>query len=553
MSFDHPLALGIILAGGGLLLWVTAAVIFAFNHKRRPVLSGIHPQPAASFNGHKDGVLIVQTGGKLVWVNPVARQAFNLQVDETPNLESLGRKFRPSEALFDLCAADSQARLVLGGRPIEASSYSLPLQPEGYRVIVLRFMGLASRLASDSNAIPAEKLQVFIELSQTFATSLDFGRTLRTILDSLERLFPSDLCEISLLDDENDTLVPYRLVASPGGERLVEKGREGYGLGFGFSGRLARERRFLFFQDVEVEPSIGPAPYQHTHPLRSYLGVPMLIGQKCIGTIELASYTPACFQFSDCDLLVLISGQAAVAIHNTLRYEQEQRRSAELNGLAILALAFGSNRDLKNVFERLVHVIHPLIRTHILGFLLYNEINCTLEGQAPFAGIPPQFMDMYRVRINANSPLEKVFLDQDVILTENANEDSRWSELGLEPIAVAAGLLDTVLMPLTTGGRMLGYLQASNHRDGSRSFTKAELHLLMIVANQAALIIDNSTLVQQSRQQALPAEGTHRMASLSGSAVTGSEMSATQPNLLNENHNSSTDLTNRLQKSEPDP
>jgi PAS domain S-box-containing protein len=519
MVLENPLVLGAILAGGGLIFWVLAAFVLRRGQPHKRESRGLNPQIADNLNGYKDGLLIIQPGGKLVWANLAARQVFEIEANETPDLENLVRKTRPAEALLELCAQDGHTRLILSGRPVEASSYLLPLQPEGYRVVSLRFSDLAAGLISDTNTIPADILQVFIELSQTIAASLDLEETLRTILESLERLLPADLREITLLDAENDLLVPYRFVIAPGGDRRLESGRDGYRLDQGFSGQLAQSKRPLIVQDIADETTITPAIDRRTFPLRSYLGVPLLMGQEFIGTIELASYTAASFRTSDLELLTLISGQAAVAIHNALLYQQEQRRSAELNGLAQLAQAFGSIRDPKNVYDQLVKIIQPLIRVRILGFLLYNEINHTLEGQAPFVGIPAQFMEMYRIRISANSPLEKVFLDQDVILTENANEDPRWSELGLEPISIAAGLKDTVLMPLATGGRMMGYLQASNHVEGSQGFSKDELHLLMIVANQVAPIIDNAALLQQSRQRAQRAEGLRRIASLSSSAA----------------------------------
>ncbi|TLN12941.1 GAF domain-containing protein, partial [bacterium] len=81
-----------------------------------------------------------------------------------------------------------------------------------------------------------------------------------------------------------------------------------------------------------------------------------------------------------------------------------------------------------------------------------------------------------------------------------------------------------MLVPLASGGRMLGYLQASNHSDGSSAFTQDELHLLMIIANQTAPIIENATLVQQTRERAQRAEALRRISSLTSSTATLDEI-----------------------------
>ena len=92
--------------------------------------------------------------------------------------------------------------------------------------------------------------------------------------------------------------------------------------------------------------------------------------------------------------------------------------------------------------------------------------------------------------------------------------------LGFDNISKAASMRETVLVPLTSGGRMMGYLQASNHKDGQRSFNREEMHFLTIVANQTAPIVENATLVQQTRARAQRAETLRRIASLASSDAT---------------------------------
>jgi GAF domain-containing protein len=72
---------------------------------------------------------------------------------------------------------------------------------------------------------------------------------------------------------------------------------------------------------------------------------------------------------------------------------------------------------------------------------------------------------------------------------------------------------------------MLGYLQVGDKRDGSL-FSPADLRLLAIIAGQAAPIIENAFLVQQSQRRARRAETLRRIASLTVSAATLDEILA---------------------------
>ena len=524
MSFENPLILGIVLAGSGLLFWLAAAGLIRWVSRPHHRLS-VDPLPPETDNPTAEPLLIVETGGRLAWINAAGRQLFGLKEGESAGLERLARKTRPANGLLNLCAADGQARLIVEGKVLEASSQSLPFGQQGLRLITFRSAESGAVIgAAQPGLLPAQTLQVFLDLTQAMAASLDVEETLFSILDNLDRLVPADLREINLYDEDSQTFTPYRMLAMADGERSLLLAGERYSREEGLSGVIAASRQPLMVADLDQASELSTVIDRRKYPVRSFLGVPLVVGQQLIGTLELASFTADAFQPQDRDLLTLISGQVAVAIHNALLYRQEQRRTAELNGLAQLAQAFSSVRDTRGLFERLVSAIQPLVRVQVLGFLLYNEASRTLQAQVPFAGIPEQFLDMYRIAVPAGSPLETALLAQDVLISDNAAEDERWIELGLQPTAIAAGLRDTVMMPLTVSGRVLGYLQVANHVQEVSGFNQDELHLLMIVANQVAPIIDNAALLQQSRLRAQRAEGLRRIASLSSSAATLDEI-----------------------------
>jgi PAS domain S-box-containing protein len=146
--------------------------------------------------------------------------------------------------------------------------------------------------------------------------------------------------------------------------------------------------------------------------------------------------------------------------------------------------------------------------------LIYNEAEHVLEGKVPFQGVPPQFVEVYRITVLPNLTAEKMLVEQRVILSENASEDPFWDDLGMQHLAQAASIHDAILQPLVVGGRSLGYLQAANHHDGSSIFTLEEKQLLLIAADQSAAMIDNATLSQQTRTRAQRFEMLRRVSNL---------------------------------------
>lgn len=524
MFDQNPLGLAflIILIGGLFYL------IVYFAGKAAPAVR-VEGQPTAlsgepMLPEHSDAVMLVEAGGRVKNMNIRARQIFKLQDGEPPNLERLARKVRPAESLIKLCASEGQARFVLDGRLVEGTSYQIAANGHSAIVLTLRYPEISGGLSGGQGGLSTQTLQTFTQLTEAMATSLDLDETLRAILETVEKLMPADFMEVTVWDAVGEVFLPYRFIGLPGVDRKLELAGERYRPDQGFTGLLAAGRKALLIPDIDARDDLRPEAEIMPVPMRSYLGLPLSAGSELIGTLELGSMAVDAFREDDLDLVRLLSGQAAIAIHNALLYRAEQQRTAELTGLARLAQAFSSTRDPDALFARLIESIVPLIDVEIIGFLIYNEAHRILEARSPFHGIPDPVVALYSAPVPLNSPAETMLLEQDVLITEDASHDEVWAQFGLDYLAQAASLRETVLMPLTAGGHMLGYLQASNHKNGPAPFTQAELHLLMIVANQAASIVENASLVQQSRQRAQRSEALRRITSLASSAATLDEI-----------------------------
>ena len=63
---------------------------------------------------------------------------------------------------------------------------------------------------------------------------------------------------------------------------------------------------------------------------------------------------------------------------------------------------------------------------------------------------------------------EQVWLAQEIIVAEDATSDPRLEALGMNHMAKAAGIQNTVVLPLSAVGGPLGYLQVGDKQNGQR-------------------------------------------------------------------------------------
>lgn len=518
------LGLGLVLVVGGLVSVLFVRFFLRIlrpgnqSHTSLPSSGTVYPDSSEQ----KDAILIVSGGGRVEYLNKIARRLFGLHEDDQPDLERLTRVTRPSNEFLSLLSKESQKRISIGTHLTEATSYRVPgFTPQ--MMVVLRNLDFSPALSVGTDGqLSASILRVITDFGRSTSSSLNLEDTLKGIFENVGRLISADTLELKVWDEARQTFIPYRYEGRLGEPRTLRRAERSY-FGNYADSFLKEPKPFLLSQTIAGN---GESTNGGTESLlvRSYLGIPLMDSGKLVGALEAGQSVENSFSQYDLELMNLIAGQAAVAIRNALLFESERQRTTELTGLANLAQAVSVSQDMKDLFERLVKSVSPLFDIEIIGFLLFDEGKRMLEGQVPFQGLPPHIVEIYRSNIPDEKNASEILSTQEPLLTLNAAEDDRWETLGIRNLAQAASLRDSALVPLLSGRRLLGFMQLSNHRPGITAFSNSELRLMKVVADQATGIIENAVLVQQARQRAYRSDALRRVASLSASAASVDEV-----------------------------
>lgn len=485
----------------------------AFRKASIPPQSAFSPSPLSS-PSNDEAILLIQSGGRVEYINDLAREWFGLRPAEPPDLEVLARRTRPSTEFFSLCASPSRKRLSVGSQLVEAVSYALP-GSYAHTLVVLKALEFSK---SPSEAQPSI-LRILTDFNQQLSASLALSDVLRAALSNISQLFSPDLLEIKLYDPETNQLTPFTLDHSGvGGAHHASFSQFN-----GFTAHLLQRNKPLLLADTG-SPSLPVQLQISNTPIRSYLGLPLFADQQLIGTLELGRFIPNAFRQEDQDLLQWMAPQIAINLRNALLYEAEQTRIAELSGLASLSQAIGISRNYREILKVLVQNVASLLPVEIIGFLLFDEGKQTLEAQSPFQGLPPQVVDMYRATVPSGSAVEQLIREKRTIVTPNAAADPHWSQLNIQTLAQAASLRESILAPMVSEERLIGYLQVSNHKNGAAEFSPSEIRLVETIARQAANLLHNAITLEQTRQRALRSDALRRIASLAASNATIDEI-----------------------------
>jgi GAF domain-containing protein len=305
----------------------------------------------------------------------------------------------------------------------------------------------------------ANQLETVSEVARAIATLKDSGELLNQITHLISERFGFYHVGIFLLD-ENKEYACLRAANSAGGQHMLERGHRltvgqvgivGYVTGKG-EARIALDvgEDAVFFDNPDL-----PAT-------RSELALPLKIGERVIGALDVQSTLPNAFREEDISVLGTLADQVAIAIENNRLYSET--RSA-LNELQILHGRYLSQAWTQAAVER-----------RKIGYQIDRGKVMPIEtGTIP-------------------DGLEALQYSDPILLFSDSGEvsDSSSGEASYSPELVA---------PIHVRGQMIGLLNLSERETGFE-WTDDELSLVKNIVDQIGLALENARLIEQTQRRA---------------------------------------------------
>ena len=169
------------------------------------------------------------------------------------------------------------------------------------------------------------------EIGQAVATQLDLDGMYDLVGDLMRDTFSADLVYVAMHDAETDRI--EFAYYSEGGVRREEPGLE---YGQGLTTGILRSREPLLLNRREDFEADGI--HMVGTPVKSYLGVPILLGDRAIGVISVQSMEEqGRFGPADARLLQTIAATVGIAIQNAQLFRDAGRRFDEMAALVDVA------------------------------------------------------------------------------------------------------------------------------------------------------------------------------------------------------------------------
>ena len=359
-------------------------------------------------------------------------------------------------------------------------------------------MGVAlenARLFNETNRLLGEtkqraaELEIISSVEQALASKLEVQAVFDMVGDKIAEVFDAQVLIIMAYDEESD-LAHYRYFIERGVRFYPEPEALGKG---GFSTHIIRSRQTLMFNRElpQRAAQYGSTVIAGEMP-KSYLGVPLLIGDQAKGVISLQNIDREdAFTDSDLRVLTTLASSMAVALENVRLFDETRRRAAEMAALAEIAREVSATLDLSTVLKQIGTRAMELLRSRTIQVRLLAEDGQTLKSVVALGHNAEAFAAKDMVLGEGITGAVAITGHPEII--NDPVGDTRAQHVPGTPVGDPVAFM---VVPLAAGEVIIGTMGVWRPLERGL-FTEEDLNLLVSLARQAAIAIQNARLFDE--------------------------------------------------------
>ena len=348
-----------------------------------------------------------------------------------------------------------------------------------------------------------------LRLARSVLGDLDVSSVLERVIESAQELTSARYAALGVLDESRERLERF-LTAG-----IDEPTRRAIGplpTGRGVLGELIRDPKPLRLADVGLHPRSYGFPIDHP-PMRSFLGVPVLVGGKPYGNLYLTEkQTAGEFTEEDEAAVVVLAEFAGIAIDHARRFSGSETRRKELertiaalDATIQISRAVGGHTDLNAILELVAKRGRALVSARALVIEQRRGEELLV---AAGAGDVPRDLIGRRMKL-ADSVASGAMRTLTTQRLEDEPNRIRFERHGLGQLGLRARA--GLVVPLVFRGATFGVLVAIDRVEDGPHFSADDRHLLEAFATSAATAIATAeSVVAERRSQRLAAAEQER-------------------------------------------
>lgn len=337
---------------------------------------------------------------------------------------------------------------------------------------------IATALGNEGHGVEvkyqSDILEALLQASLRLTSSLELPAVLDEILNQALVLVAADDAHIFLYDGRALSFGAARWADERKSEPYSEPRKDG------ITYTVARTGEKIVSEDVNKHPLFKEWMWGG-----AIASMPLRIEDQVVGVMNIAFEDPHVFSQSELQVLELFAVQAAIALQNARKFHESARRLAQLSALQQVAQVVNSRLEMQLLLREIVHQVWQVLGYEIVEIYLVEGDVLRLRAARGSSEKPDHTMQMSEgiigrvARTNTPAFVPDVSQDLDYVV---GFPDSK----------------SEIVVPLSKGEIVIGVLNVESPNYGG--LDESDLRLLMLLANQVLVAIENATLYDKLRE-----------------------------------------------------
>ncbi|MFA6321098.1 MAG: GAF domain-containing protein [Candidatus Omnitrophota bacterium] len=339
-----------------------------------------------------------------------------------------------------------------------------------------------------SGIAPAQEIKILRKITEITNSELDLKLILGEVVDVVNDITKADSVFIYLFNEKKRNLV---LIASKTPHKK-ELGNINLKIGEGITGWVARENKPVAIETNAYQDSrFKNFDVLPEDKYEAFLSVPIIYKGYPIGVINVQHKKTHEYAVDTVSLISIIAKQIGGVIENARLYEESKRKALQFDSLTKVSQFIASHGYLDEILNLIVVVTAKMLNSKICSIMLLDQEKDELVIRAT-QSLSEDYKKKPNIKVKTSISGEVAKTKKPIIIYDVRDE----KKYHFRDLAIKENLTSMLSVPMVVRDRVIGVINI--YTKEHHSFVQEEIDILQMVANQAAVAVENTKLMEDS-------------------------------------------------------
>ncbi len=333
-----------------------------------------------------------------------------------------------------------------------------------------------------------EEIKFLRSIVDITTEDLNLELILNDIVKTVTEFTNADSVFIYLFDETKEHLV---LMASKTPHKR-ELGKVNLRTGEGITGWVAKENKPVAIKKKAYEhPRFKGFDVLPEDRYEAFLSVPIVYKGKAIGVVNVQHKKPNDYSENTVNLITTVAKQVGGVIEHARLYSETRQKAIQFDSLVKVSQSITSEHYLDEILNLIVVVTAEMLNSKICSIMLLDEKGIELGIKAT-----QSLSADYKLKPNLKvdtSLLGGVIKSRKPLIVFDVRKEEKYF---YRDLAVREGLTSMIAVPMIVRDKAIGVINV--YTKDQHNFTNEEVGVLQMVANQAAVAVENTKLMEEA-------------------------------------------------------